>query len=90
MDGWNAVRTEQFDLVVSDVDMPRMNGIELVTHIKQHDELHSVPVMIISYKDTEEHRLQGLEAGANYYLTKSSFQDDSFINAVIDLIGEAS
>ena len=37
----------------------------------------------------EEHRLQGLDAGANYYLTKSSFQDDSFITAVVDLIGEA-
>jgi len=89
MDGWNAVRTEAFDLVVSDIDMPRMNGIELVNNIKQHEELKLLPVIIISYKDTEEHRLQGLDAGANYYLTKSSFQDDSFINAVVDLIGEA-
>jgi two-component system, chemotaxis family, sensor histidine kinase and response regulator WspE len=88
MDGWNAVRSENFDLVISDIDMPRMNGIQLVTHIKQHDLLKALPVVIISYKDTEEHRLQGLQAGANYYLTKSSFQDDSFINAVVDLIGE--
>jgi len=89
MDGWNAVRTENFDLVVTDIDMPRMNGIKLLTHIKQHDDLKSLPVIIISYKDTKAHRLQGLEAGANYYLTKSSFQDDSFISAVVDLIGEA-
>jgi two-component system sensor histidine kinase and response regulator WspE len=89
MDGWNAIRTENFDLVVTDIDMPRMNGIELLTNIKRHEDLKSLPVIIISYKDTEAHRLQGLEAGANYYLTKSSFQDDSFISAVIDLIGEA-
>ena len=89
LSGWNAVRAEEFDLVVSDVDMPRMNGIEFVRQIKQHDELKKIPVIIVSYKDTEEHRLQGLEAGADYYLTKSSFQDDSFINAVVDLIGEA-
>ena len=88
VDGWNAVRTGDYDMVVSDVDMPRMSGIELITHIKQHDALKSLPVIIISYKDREEDRLLGLEAGANYYLTKSSFQDDSFINAVIDLIGE--
>jgi two-component system, chemotaxis family, sensor histidine kinase and response regulator WspE len=88
MDGWNAVRSEHFDLVVSDIDMPRMNGIELVKRIKQTDHLHHLPVVIVSYKDTEEHRLQGLEAGANYYLTKSSFEDESFINAVTDLIGE--
>lgn len=87
--GWNALRTGNFDLVVSDVDMPRMNGIEFVMQIKQHEDLKALPVMIVSYKDTEEHRLQGLQAGADYYLTKSSFQDDSFINAVIDLIGEA-
>lgn len=89
MDGWNALRTDPFDLVVTDIDMPRMNGIELVMNIKQHEDLRALPVIVISYKDTQEHRLQGLEAGANYYLTKSSFQDDSFINAVVDLIGEA-
>ena len=87
--GWNTVRSEDFDLVISDVDMPRMNGIDFVEHIKGHEALSSLPVMIVSYKDSEEHRLQGLEAGADYYLTKSSFQDDSFINAVVDLIGEA-
>ena len=89
MDGWNVIRTENFDLVVTDIDMPRMNGIELLTNIKRHEDLKSLPVIIISYKDTKAHRLQGLEAGANYYLTKSSFQDDSFISAVVDLIGEA-
>ncbi|MFH1242657.1 MAG: Hpt domain-containing protein [Pseudomonadota bacterium] len=89
LDGWNAVRTGDFDLVVSDVDMPRMNGIELITNIKNHAALKSLPVIIISYKDKEEDRLGGLEAGANYYLTKGSFQDDSFIDAVVDLIGEA-
>jgi len=89
MDGWNAVRTEAYDLVVTDVDMPRLNGIELVTQMKQHHQLRHIPVIIVSYKDTEAHRLQGLEAGADYYLTKSSFEDDSFVNAVADLIGEA-
>ncbi len=87
-DGWNAVRTGDFDVIVTDIDMPRMNGIELVTNIKQDDDLKSLPVIIISYKDTEEHRLQGLQVGADYYLTKSSFQDNSFIDAVVDLIGE--
>jgi two-component system sensor histidine kinase and response regulator WspE len=64
MDGGKAVRSEQFDLVVSDIDMPRMNGIELVTRIKQSDTLLHIPVIIVSYKDTEEHRMQGLERGS--------------------------
>ncbi len=89
MDGWNAVRTGSYDLVLSDVDMPRMDGIELVTLIKKDASLKSLPVMIISYKDREEDRRRGLEAGANYYLTKGSFHDETLMNAVVDLIGEA-
>jgi two-component system sensor histidine kinase and response regulator WspE len=46
--------------------------------------------MIVSYKDREEDRLRGLEAGANYYLTKSSFHDNTLVSKVIDLIGEAT
>ena len=90
MDGWNAVRTGQFDLVLTDVDMPRLNGIELVALIKKDPRLQSLPVMIVSYKDREEDRRRGLEAGADYYLTKGSFHDETLLQAVADLIGEAA
>ncbi len=89
MEGWNTVRTGRFDLVVTDVDMPRMDGIELVTMIKRDTKLQGLPVMIVSYKDREEDRRRGLEAGADYYLTKSSFQGDTLVQAVAELIGEA-
>jgi two-component system, chemotaxis family, sensor histidine kinase and response regulator WspE len=89
MEGWNAVRTGNFDLVVTDVDMPRMDGIELVSLIRKDPSLKSLPVMIVSYKDREEDRRRGLEAGADYYLTKGSFHDDTLVQAVVDLIGEA-
>ena len=90
MDGWNALRGGRFDLVVTDVDMPRLDGIELVTLIRKDPDLHSLPVMIVSYKDREEDRRRGLEAGADYYLTKSSFHDETMLQAVTDLIGEAA
>jgi two-component system sensor histidine kinase and response regulator WspE len=89
MDGWNTVRGGNYDLVVSDVDMPRMDGIELVRRIKEDARLKNLPVVIVSYKDREEDRLRGLDAGANYYLTKSSFHDKTFLHAIEDLIGEA-
>ncbi len=89
MDGWNALRSEPFDLVVTDIDMPRMDGIELVTLIKKSLQLRAIPVMIVSYKDRQEDRQRGLEAGADYYLAKASFHDETLLQAVADLIGEA-
>ncbi|WP_232020281.1 hybrid sensor histidine kinase/response regulator [Sulfuriflexus mobilis] len=89
MDGWNTVQNAHYDLVISDIDMPRMNGIEFVTTIKNNSTYKELPVMIVSYKDRQEDRDAGLQAGADYYLTKGSFHDDSLIEAVIDLIGEA-
>ncbi len=89
MDGWNAARTGHFDLMVTDVDMPRMDGIELVTLVKKDPNLKHLPVMIVSYKDREEDRRRGLEAGADYYLTKGSFHDETLLQAVVDMIGEA-
>lgn len=87
MEAWNAVRTNQYNLVITDVDMPRMTGIELVSNIKSNPNLKSIPAIVVSYKDREEDRIRGLEVGADYYLTKSSFHDDTLLNAVIDLIG---
>lgn len=87
-DAWNALRHADYQLVITDVDMPRMDGIELTRLIKNHPQLKTVPVMIVSYKDREEDRLRGLEAGADYYLTKGSFHEETLLQAVADLIGE--
>ena len=86
-DGWNAVRTGGYELVVSDIDMPRMTGLEFVRAIRADPRVQSTPVVVVSYKDRDEDRVRGLEAGANYYLTKSSFHDGRFLKAVEDLIG---
>ncbi|MGE8409113.1 MAG: hybrid sensor histidine kinase/response regulator [Pseudomonas sp.] len=89
MDGWNALRSEDFDLLITDIDMPRMDGIELVTLLRRDSRLQSLPVMVVSYKDREEDRRRGLDAGADYYLAKASFHDDALLDAVVELIGSA-
>lgn len=89
MDGWNMVSTGDYDLLISDVDMPRMDGIELVSMVKKDPNLKAMPAMIVSYKDREEDRRRGYEAGADYYLSKGSFHDDTLVRAVEDLIGMA-
>ncbi|RSZ57062.1 hybrid sensor histidine kinase/response regulator [Massilia atriviolacea] len=89
IDGWNVVRSGDYDLLITDVDMPRMDGIELVGLVKKDIHLYKLPVMIVSYKDRPEDRARGMSAGADYYLTKGSFHDETLLDAVFDLIGDA-
>lgn len=89
MEGWNTLRLGHYDLVVSDVDMPRLDGIELVRRMRADARLARIPVVIVSYKDRAEDRMASLQAGAYYYLAKSGFRDDALIQAVRQLIGEA-
>jgi two-component system sensor histidine kinase and response regulator WspE len=88
-EAWNLLRLKEYDLLISDVDMPQMNGIELVTRVRANPRLARLPVIILSYKDREEDRRRGLEAGADFYLTKGSFDNGTFLQAVVDLVGDA-
>ncbi len=86
MDGLHSIKSVSYDLVVTDVDMPRLNGIDMVKQIRK--DRADLPVVMVSYKDRDQDREDGLMAGANFYLTKSSFYDESFLDAVRDLIGD--
>ena len=90
MDGLGSLRENRFDMVITDVDMPRMDGIELVEKIRATPHFRDMPVMIVSYKDRPEDRQRGLEAGADYYLAKSSFHSDELAHMVEQLIGPAT
>jgi len=87
VDGWNHLRQDSYDLLVTDIDMPRMNGWELLEKVKGSANMESLPVIIVSYKDRAEDFERGLDSGADSYVTKGSFQDDSFMQTVQKLIG---
>jgi two-component system sensor histidine kinase and response regulator WspE len=87
-EAWNLLRTRSYDLLLSDVDMPQMNGIELVTKVRGDALLERMHIVLLSYKDRPEDRQRGLDAGADYYLTKGSFQNETFLQAIVDLIGK--
>jgi two-component system sensor histidine kinase and response regulator WspE len=65
-----------------------MNGIELVTKVRSDAVLERMHIVLLSYKDRPEDRQRGLDAGADYYLTKGSFQNETFLQAIVDLIGK--
>jgi len=88
-EAWNLLQIQHFDLLVSDVDMPEMNGIELVEHVRGNSRLSHMPIILLSYKGREEDRKRGLEAGADAYVTKGEFQEQAFLQVVTDLVGPA-
>jgi two-component system, chemotaxis family, sensor histidine kinase and response regulator WspE len=90
VEGWNALRLGRYDLLVTDIDMPRMNGIDLIRRVRADGRLHRLSILIVSYKDRDEDRNRGLDAGANRYVTKSSFRDESLVDAVRELLQEAA
>ena len=77
----------KIDLVVSDVEMPRMDGLELTTTIRASTAHATLPVILVTSLDTPEQRARGLEAGADAYIMKSSFDQDTLLGIVRQLIG---
>jgi two-component system sensor histidine kinase and response regulator WspE len=84
-----AIRTTTYALVVTDVEMPVMNGIELIKNLRADPNYARLPIVISSSKDREQERLLGLDAGADYYLVKGDFQDNTLLDAIHQLIGSA-
>ncbi|MBF0225019.1 MAG: response regulator [Desulfobacterales bacterium] len=78
-DGLNKLKVSKFDMVISDIDMPRMNGIEMIKEIRKDPKYGDIPIIVVSYKDREEDRLAAKDAGANLYITKAAFDSKEML-----------
>ena len=86
IDAWSLLRSETFDFVVSDVDMPRMDGFELTARIRADRTLADLPVVLVTALESREDKERGIEAGANAYLVKSSFDQSNLLEIIRRLI----
>lgn len=86
VDALTALKTEAFDLVVSDVDMPRMNGFDLTAKIRADGKLSALPVVLVTALGSREHRERGVEVGANAYIVKSNFDQGNLLETIRRLI----
>jgi len=81
--GWNALLADpSIQVVISDVEMPRMNGFELTSRLRADKELSEVPVVLVTALETREDRERGIEAGANAYMIKSSFNQNNLLEII--------
>jgi two-component system chemotaxis sensor kinase CheA len=83
---WGLLQERSFDLVVSDVDMPRMDGFELTEAIRGARALAELPVILVTARATEDDKARGLTAGANAYLVKSSFDQTKLLETITRLL----
>ena len=86
MEAFTLLRAEAFDLVVSDVEMPRLNGFDLTAKIRADKKLAELPVVLVTALETREDRERGIDAGANAYIVKSSFDQSDLLDAVRRLV----
>jgi two-component system chemotaxis sensor kinase CheA len=86
-DGWRLLQERGADLVVSDVEMPRMDGLQLTEAMRASQRFRETPVVLITALESPEHRSRGLEAGADAYLGKSSFEQEGLLETVRELLG---
>lgn len=85
-EAWATIRTSKIDLVVSDVEMPRLNGFELTARIRANQELSQIPVILVTALESREDRERGIDAGANAYIVKSSFDQSNLFEAIQRLL----
>ncbi len=83
---WEMLKKTPFDCVVTDIEMPIMDGFELTALIKSNEQLKSTTVVIVSAHETDEDKKKGLKLGADAYLLKSQFDTQSLINIIQRLL----
>ncbi|MFO7566814.1 MAG: response regulator [Enhygromyxa sp.] len=86
MDAWNVLESETIDLVISDVEMPNMDGLTLARKIREVERHASLPIILVTSRGGPEDRLAGAEAGADAYVVKGAFDQDELLRAVARLL----
>ncbi len=82
IDALTVLRTEPFDLVVSDVEMPRMNGFDLTARIRADKKLAALPVILVTALESREDKERGIDVGANAYIVKSRFDQSNLLDVI--------
>lgn len=87
IEGFERLQREQVDMVVTDLEMPRMDGLELTRRIKSHPTLRALPVVIVTTRGAEADRRRGMEAGADGYIAKGDLVRQDLVDVVARLLG---
>jgi two-component system chemotaxis sensor kinase CheA len=85
-DAWQKLQNGTYDLVISDVEMPRLTGLELCRRIRADSRFQNLPLILVTSLGNDEHKMAGAEAGANAYIVKGIFDQDQLLSTVARLV----
>ncbi len=85
-DGFQQLKRENYDAVISDIEMPKMNGFELTRKIRETEAFAEKPVVLVTSLDSREDREKGIDVGADAYIVKSSFDQSNLLEVLKKLI----
>jgi two-component system chemotaxis sensor kinase CheA len=86
LEAWTILKSEHFDLLVSDVDMPRLNGFDLTARIRADPKLADLPVVLVTALESRDDKERGIEVGANAYVIKSGFDQSKLLEIIRRLV----
>ena len=86
VDALTTLKSGEFDLLVSDVEMPRMDGFDLTAKVRADKNLAELPVVLVTALSSREHQERGIDVGANAYIVKSSFDQSNLLGVISKLI----
>jgi two-component system chemotaxis sensor kinase CheA len=86
MEAWESLKNREVDLLVSDCDMPRMNGFDLTKAVRGSKRFRDLPVILLTGMESDADKARGLEAGANAYLLKSGFDQKALVETIRQLL----
>jgi CheY-like chemotaxis protein len=78
---------KKYDLIVSDIEMPRMDGFELCSTLKKNEGLKEIPFVMVTALQKEEDKRRGMEVGAAAYIVKSAFEQTNLLETIERLVG---
>ena len=83
---WQAIQKNAFDLIVTDIEMPFMDGFELISKVKHNDKYSDIPVIIVSSLTSDADHKRGIKVGADAYIVKGKFETKALIEVVVQLV----
>jgi two-component system, chemotaxis family, sensor kinase CheA len=86
LDGWAKLAADAFDAVITDIQMPNMDGLALAAKIRQDNRYKEMPIILVTSMASDEDKRKGIEVGANAYITKSSFDQQVLLDTVRRLV----